>query len=84
MPSGPKRRAPLWFILRRGVVPWGLIVGLAAAGGGAATSRRLTDAPPGSRATTITVATLSFVIWGGLAGWAVGVVRWELRRSNDA
>jgi hypothetical protein len=68
------------FVLRRGVLPWGVLAGIVAA------ALVALDAPHGTDGTstrsTIILCILCFAIWTALIGWAIGNVRWELRSSK--
>ncbi|HXT17592.1 MAG TPA: hypothetical protein VN706_18260 [Gemmatimonadaceae bacterium] len=78
------------FILRHGVVPWGIIAGALAALGAALGVRGETASSAPASAATIAgiagiagIAAMCFVIWCFVAGWAVGAARWELRQHSN-
>lgn len=78
-----KRRERTRFILRHGMVPWGVSAGACAAVGSVLSVRdqRIGDHPvaPG---VVIGIALLCFITWSSLAGWAVGAIKWELRDAG--
>ena len=72
------------FILRHGIVPWGIVAGVCAAIGSviglrneAATDQSI------SAAGTVEVALLCFALWCFIAGWVVGAIRWHLREPDE-
>lgn len=83
MGRGSQPDSRVRFILHRGVVPWGIIAGACAA---VAATLGLRDdtaaATPASPTTVVVAAALSFVVWCAIAGWAIGAIRWEMRRRD--
>ncbi len=72
------------FILTRGVVPWGMIVGIAAA---AIVLRDAYLAPKTSSSSAgqiIVLAVLGFLEWSLGAGWVIGAVLWTVTRSRTS
>jgi|SRR4051812_15811239 hypothetical protein len=69
------------FVLRRGVLPWGLPAGVGAAVLVAVGTRGGVDAP--SELGTIVIAVVCFGLWMGLVGWMVGDILWDIRRAES-
>ena len=84
MVRGLKDDARLRFIVRHGVVPWGIVVGtLTGVGGALALRDGAVSNSAMSMMTAIWFGALCFAIWCPLAGWVVGAIRWELRRLDE-
>jgi hypothetical protein len=65
------------FILRRGIVPWGIIVGIVAAGLVLHDAYKPAEMSAGSGAGQIALmAVLCFLEWSFGAGWVIGAVLW--------
>ena len=71
------------FILRRGIMPWGVIIGVVAAGVVLrdAYAAPKTSAGPGA-GQIAAMAMLVFLEWSFGAGWIIGAVLWTAARGN--
>jgi hypothetical protein len=69
------------FVLRRGLIPWGLLAGVAAGALIAFGIGRDHDARSGLE--TVVLVIICFAIWAGLIGWTVGGILWETRPPAD-
>jgi hypothetical protein len=78
-----KDAARLRFILRHGIVPWGIVAGACAALVGTFDVRHeAASTAAASDGAVLGVAALCFVIWCFIGGWLIGAIRWELRRTR--
>lgn len=74
------------FIVRRGILRFGLAMGIVAAWLAAVPSSQLPEAGASRVTALLGPPTLAFLEWGIGGGWVVGAVLWELsrRRANAA
>ncbi len=79
-----KRHERTRFILRHGLVPWGVSAGACAAFGSVLSVRdqRMGDRPV-PLGVVVGIAVVCFITWSAFAGWAVGAVRWDLRQAGN-
>ena len=71
------------FILSRGIVPWGIIVGMVAAGIVLRDAYVAPKTSSGSGAGQIAaMAVLGFLEWSIGAGWIIGAVLWTATRGK--
>ncbi|MGH7623063.1 MAG: hypothetical protein ACREMU_12040, partial [Gemmatimonadaceae bacterium] len=68
------------FLVRRGLLPWGILAGVVAGGLGALAGHAA--ATPPSTVGIITIAAICFAAWSVLVGWAVGAIRWAMRNGQ--
>ena len=73
------------FILRRGIVPWGIIAGIVAAGLVLHDAWVAPKTSAGSGAGQIAVmAVLCFLEWSLGVGWIIGAVLWTTARGQGS
>ncbi len=73
------------FILRRGIVPWGIAVGAIAGVLEVVGMRHGRSADPAAGTLSIIlVGVLCFIMWCGLVGWAIGSFLWSTRDPGPA
>ncbi len=68
------------FVLRRGVVPWGLLAGIAAA---VIAFGSAGEQVASSALRTLGLVIVCFAVWTGLIGWMVGGFLWEIRPPGE-
>lgn len=71
------------FILRRGIVPWGMIAGIVATAFVLhdATTTPKTSVESGARQVAV-MAVLCFLEWSVIAGWIIGAILWTTARGK--